>query len=63
MVVICQVKISNLIISDDPDPINIVNNVANILTNTIMNIHNHLPEKNIKSNVSIPLTYQTKQKN
>lgn len=60
---ILQDQISNLTISDNPDPINIIYNTANIITKPIMNIHNHLPEKNIKSNVSIPLTYQTKQKN
>ena len=39
-------QISNSIYVDNLDPINISNNIAaNILTNTIMDIHNHLPDK------------------
>ena len=51
-----QDGISNLINSKNPDPINIINNAANILTDIIIDIHNHLPEKTIKPNTSIPLT-------
>ena len=40
---ILQDQILNLISSDNPDPINI--NAAIILTDSIMNIHNNLPEK------------------
>ena len=45
---ILQDQISNLTISDNPDPINIIYNTANIITKPIMNIHNHLPEKTRK---------------
>ena len=51
--VILQDQISNLTISDNPDPINIIHNTANIITKPIMNIHNHLPEKTRKLNTSI----------
>ena len=55
---ILQDKILNLISSDNPDPINIINNAAIILTDSIMNIHNNLPEKNIKPNTSVPFSIQ-----
>ena len=55
---ILQDQMSNLIISDNPDPITIISNAANILTDTIINIHNHLPEKTIKWKTSVPLTIQ-----
>ena len=54
---ILQDQILNLICSDNPDPINI-NNAAIIFTDSIMNIHNNLPEKTIKSNISIPFSVQ-----
>ena len=50
---ILQDQISNLTISDNPDPINIIYNTANIIIKPIMNIHNHLPEKTRKWNTSI----------
>ena len=55
---ILQDKILNLISSDNPYPINIINNAAIILTDSIMNIHNNLPEKNIKPNTSVPFSIQ-----
>ena len=55
---ILQDKILNLISSDNPDPINIINNAAIILTDSIMNIHNNIPEKNIKPNTSVPFSIQ-----
>ena len=55
---ILQDQILNLISSDNPDPINIINNAATILTDSIVNIHNNLPEKHIKSNTSVPLSSQ-----
>ena len=51
---ILEDMITNLISSDNLHPINFINNAANILTGTIMNIHNHL------SASSTP--YQTKKK-
>ena len=48
-------QISLLITDDNPDPINIINNAATILTDTIINVHNQLPKKSIKPNTSIPL--------
>ena len=53
-----QDQILNLISSDNPDPINIINNAATILTDSIVNIHNNLPEKYIKPNTSVPLSIQ-----
>ena len=55
---ILQDQILNLISSDNPDSINIINNAAIILTDSIMNIHNSLPEKNIKPNTSVPFSIQ-----
>ena len=55
---ILQDQILNLISSDNPDPINIINNAATILTDSIANIHNNLPEKHIKPITSIPLSIQ-----
>ena len=55
---VLQDQILNLISSDNPDPINIINNAATILTDSIVNIHNNLPEKHIKPNTSIPLSIQ-----
>ena len=55
---VLQDQILNLISSDNPDPINIIKNAATILTDSIVNIHNNLPEKHIKPNASIPLSIQ-----
>ena len=55
---ILQDQILNLTSSDNPDPINIINNADNILTDSIVNIHNNLSEKNIKPNTSVPLSIQ-----
>ena len=54
----------NLISSDDLDPINISINAAIIFTDSVMSIHNNLPEKTIKSNtsVSLPVQHLKKQK-
>ena len=41
---------------------NIINNAANILTETIMSIHKHHPEKIIKSSTSIFLSIQLLKK-
>ena len=48
---ILQDQILNLISTENPHPINIINNVA-------MSIHNQLLEKTIKSNTSTPLSVQ-----
>ena len=42
-----QDQILNLLSSDNPHPINIINNSATIFTDSIMNIHNNFPEKTI----------------
>ena len=55
---ILQDQILNLISSDNPDPINIINNAAIILADSLMNIHNNLPAKHIKPNTSVPLSIQ-----
>ena len=55
---ILQDQISLLITEDNPDPINI-NNAATILTDTIINIRNQLPEKSIKANTSIPFSIRS----
>ena len=56
---ILQDQISLLITEDNPDPINIINNAATILTDTIINIRNQLPEKSVKANTSIPLSIRS----
>ena len=38
----------NFISSDNPDPVNIINNATTILTDSIVNIHNNLPENLLK---------------
>ena len=53
---ILQEQILNLISLENADPINIINNAATILSNTILDIYNNLPEKIIKPNTSIPLS-------
>ena len=53
---ILQEQILNLISSENADTINIINNAATILTDTILDIYNNLPEKIIKPNSSIPLS-------
>ena len=55
---ILQEQILNLISSENADPINIINTAATILSDTILNIYNNLPEKIIKPNTSIPLPIQ-----
>ena len=40
---IFQEQILNLITSENANPINIINNAASILSNTILDIHNNLP--------------------
>ena len=55
---ILQDQILNLISSDNPDPINIINDADTILTDSIVNIHNNLSEKNTKPNTSVPLSIQ-----
>ena len=51
-------QILSLIYSDNPDPINIINNAVIVLTDSMINIYNNLPEKNIKPNTSVPLSIQ-----
>ena len=55
---ILQDQILDLTSSENADPINIINNAATILTDTILNIYNTLPEKTIKPNTSIPFAIQ-----
>ena len=55
---ILQNQILNFISPDNPDPINIINNAATILTDSIMNIYNNLPEKSIQPNASVPFSIQ-----
>ena len=55
---ILQDQILDLTSSKNTDSINIINNTATILTDTILNIYNTLPEKTIKSNTSIPFAIQ-----
>ena len=52
---ILQDQILNLTSSDNTDPIN---NAPTILTDSIMNIYNNLPEKTIKQNSSISFFIQ-----
>ena len=55
---IFQNQISSMITSENPDPITIINNAANILTDIITYIHNHLAETPLNPNTSISLTSQ-----
>ena len=55
---ILQDQILDLKSSENADPINIISNAATILTDTILNIYNTLPEKTIKPNTSIPFAIQ-----
>ena len=55
---IFQNQISSMITPENPDPITIINNAANILTDIIKYIHNHLAETPWNSNTSISLTIQ-----
>ena len=61
---ILQDQILDLLSSENADPINIINNAATILTDSILNIYNTLPEKTIKPNTSLPINIEllTKQK-
>ena len=54
-----QEQILNLITSENAEPINIIDNAASILSDTILDIHNNLLEKIIKPNTSIPLSIQS----
>ena len=47
-------QILDLLSSENADPINIINNAATTLTDSILNIYNTLPEKTIKPNTSLP---------
>ena len=55
---IFQNQISSMITPENPDPITIINNAANILTDIITYIHNHLAETPLNPNTSISLTSQ-----
>ena len=44
----------DLLSSEKNEPINIINNAATILTDSILNIYNTLPEKAVKPNTNIP---------
>ena len=55
---ILQNQTSSMITSENPDPITIINNAANILTDIIIYIHNHLAETPLNPNTSISLTSQ-----
>ena len=47
-------QILDILSSENADPINIINNTATALTDSILNIYNTLPEKTIKPNTSLP---------
>ena len=55
---ILQDQILDLLSSENADPINIINNAATILTDSILNIYKTLPEKTIKPNTSLPFDIQ-----
>ena len=55
---ILQDQILYLLSSENADPINIINNAATILTDSILNIYKILPEKTIKPNTSLPFDIQ-----
>ena len=55
---ILQDQIVDLLSSENADPINIINNAATILTDSILNIYNTLPEKTIKSKTSLSFDIQ-----
>ena len=55
---ILQDQILDLLSSENADSINIINNAAIILTDSILNIYNTLPEKTIKPNTSLPFDNQ-----
>ena len=55
---ILQDQILDLLSSENADSINIINNAANILTDSILNIYNTLSEKTIKPSPSIPFDIQ-----
>ena len=55
---ILQEQILNLISSENADPISVINTAATILSDTILDIYNNLPEKIIKPNTSILLPIQ-----
>ena len=59
-----QDQIFVLINSDNIDPINIINNTSNILTDTIMNTHNHLPKKlsNHTTAFQVPFNFRWNKK-
>ena len=55
---ILQDQILDLLSSENADPVNIINNAATILTESILNIYKTLPEKTIKLNTSLPFDIQ-----
>ena len=55
---ILQDQILDLLSSENADPINIINNAATILTDSILNIYKTLPAKTIKPNTSLPFDIQ-----
>ena len=55
---ILQDQILDLLPSENADPVNIINNAATILTESILNIYKTLPEKTIKPNISLPFDIQ-----
>ena len=55
---ILQDQVLDLLSSENADPINVINNAATILTDSILNIYKTLPEKTIKPNTSLPFDIQ-----
>ena len=55
---ILQSQISNILSSGNLDPITITSNAANILTDIIADIRNHLAKASLNPNTSISLTIQ-----
>ena len=55
---ILQDQVLDLLSFENDDPINIINNAATILTDSILKIYNSLPEKPIKPNTSLPFDIQ-----
>ena len=55
---ILQDQIFDLLPSENADPINIINNAATILTDSILSIYKTLPEKTIKPNTGLPFDIQ-----
>ena len=55
---ILQDQVLDLLSSENSNPINIINNAATILTDSILNIYKTLPEKTIKPSTSLPFDIQ-----